>query len=234
MPRRPSTRDLRLDPTVADRMRVALRPGWARSLVVRRIAAVVLVGVAISSALIAHRGERLATVMVAARDLTPGSELVAADLRPVEVDPAFVSPGTLRMTRDGVGRTVTGPVHAGEILTDWRLLGPRLPALLAHDDDARLVPVRLADESVVGLLRTGDVVDVLTESDDPPSDTGTRPPAPRHDGTVLVRGAVVAVVPAERSARDTRAPVVMLAMPERDAHAVAGTALAAPVTVVFH
>ncbi|MBE7193287.1 MAG: flagellar biosynthesis protein FlgA, partial [Gordonia polyisoprenivorans] len=34
--------------------------------------------------------------------------------------------------------------------------------------------------------------------------------------------------------RDTRAPVVMLAMPERDAHAVAGTALAAPVTVVFH
>ena len=231
---RPPARDLRLDPTVVDRVRGALRPGWARSLAVRRIAAGVLVGIALTSALIAHRGTRLATVMVAARDLTPGTELVADDLRAVEIDPAVIPPGALRMTRDGLSRTVTGPVHDGEIMTDWRLLSPRLPALLAHDDGARLVPVRLADDAVVDLLRTGDVVDVLTESDDtsvqnPPSRSG-----PRHDGTVLVRGAVVAVVPAPRSTRDTRAPVVMLAMPERDAHAVAGTALAAPVTVVFH
>ncbi|MEH3154624.1 MAG: SAF domain-containing protein [Gordonia paraffinivorans] len=233
MPRSPA-RDLRLDPTLVDRLRSALRPGWARSLAVRRIGAVVLVGIALTSALIAHRGTRLATVMVAARDLTPGTELVAADLRVAEIDPALVPPGALRMTRDGTGRTVTGPVHDGEILTDWRLLSPRLPALLAADDGARLVPVRLADDAVVDLLRTGDVVDVLTESDDAAADTSPKQPSPRHDGTVLVRGAVVAVVPAPRSARDTRAPVVMLAMPERDAHAVAGTALAAPVTVVFH
>ncbi|GAA1897171.1 SAF domain-containing protein [Williamsia serinedens] len=200
---------------------------------VRRIAAVVLVGVALTSALIAHRGTRLATVMVAARDLTPGTELVAEDLRAADVDPALVPPGALRMTRDGVGRTVTGPVHDGEMLTDWRLLSPRLPALLADDDGARLVPVRLADDAVVDLLRTGDVVDVLTESDDTTADVSARQPA-RHGGTVLVRGAVVAVVPPPRTTRDTRAPVVMLAMPERDAHAVAGTALAAPVTVVFH
>lgn len=195
----------------------------------------VLVGAALTSALIAHRGTRLATVMVAGRDLAPGTELAAADLRVAEVDPSSVPPGALRMTRDGIGRTVTGPVHVGEILTDWRLLSTRLPALLAKDPAARLVPVRLADDAVIDLLRTGDVVDVLTESDDE-SAAGDVPArrASRHDGTVLVRGAVVAVVPAHRTTRDSRAPVVMLAMREADAHAVAGTALAAPVTVVFH
>ncbi|GAA2052195.1 SAF domain-containing protein [Williamsia deligens] len=227
--RRQGPRDHRLDPTVTDRVRVALRPGWTRSLAIRRILAIVLVGAAVTSAVIAHRGTQLATVMVAARDLSPGLELTATDLRAVEVDPSAVPPGALRMTRDGLGRTVTGPVHSGEILTDWRLLSTRLPALLTSDESARLVPVRLADDAVVDLLRTGDVVDVLTEADKPEG-TGTS----RDSGRVLVRGAVVAVVPGHAGSRDTRPPVVMLAMRERDAHAVAGTALAAPVTVVFH
>ncbi|MGJ0119411.1 SAF domain-containing protein [Williamsia sp. MIQD14] len=223
----------RLSPTVADRLRSAARPGWVRTLAVRRVAAIVLLTASIVMAVVAHRGEQLATVLVAAHDLTPGSTLVAGDLVDAQVAPGSVPDGALRMDRDGVGRTVTGPVRGGEILTDWRLLSARLPAQLVGDADARLVPIRLADDAVIDLLRSGDVVDVLTES----ADTDTTGPgrAGPAEGRVLVRGAVVAVVPAH-DARDRggRAPVVMLAMPERDAHAVAGTALAAPVTVVFH
>ncbi|WP_328857368.1 SAF domain-containing protein [Williamsia herbipolensis] len=223
----------RLSPTLTDRLRTAVRPGWIRTVAVRRVAAITLLTGSIVMAVVAHRGEQLSTVLVAAHDLTPGSILVAGDLVDAKVAPGSVPDGALRMDRDGVGRTVTGPVRGGEILTDWRLLSARLPAQLVGDPDARLVPIRLADDAVIDLLRSGDVVDVLTESAD------TDSPGPGRSGPgqgrVLVRGAVVAVVPAH-DARDRggRAPVVMLAMPEHDAHAVAGTALAAPVTVVFH
>ncbi|KQR97508.1 hypothetical protein ASG12_16500 [Williamsia sp. Leaf354] len=223
----------RLSPTLTDRLRTTARPGWVRTLAVRRVAAIVLLTASIVMAVVAHRGEQLATVLVAAHDLTPGSVLVAGDLVDAQVAPGSVPEGALRMDRDGVGRTVTSPVRGGEILTDWRLLSARLPAQLVGDPDARLVPIRLADDAVIDLLRSGDVVDVLTESAD--TDSPGQGRGGPGGGRVLVRGAVVAVVPAH-DARDRggRAPVVMLAMPERDAHAVAGTALAAPVTVVFH
>ena len=46
------------------------------------------------------------------------------------------------------------------MLTDARILGPRL-AGLAAGPDARIVPLHLADAAVLDLIRSGDVVDVL-------------------------------------------------------------------------
>ena len=238
----------RLRPTIIDRCRTAARPGWTRALAVRRALAVGLLVASIVAAVVAHRGEQQVTVMVAARDLSPGVELSPTDLTELRIAPGVIPQGALRMTRDGTGRTVTGPVHRGEVLTDWRLLSPRLPADLIGDSNARLVPVRLADDAVVRLLRAGDVVDVLTEAPDADlSATGAEDGADEPDsraapvsstasGRVLVRGAVVAVVaaPESRAARGSAAPVIMLAMGERDAHTVAGATLAAPLTVVFH
>ncbi|GGF33874.1 SAF domain-containing protein [Williamsia phyllosphaerae] len=238
----------RLQPTIVDRFRSAARPGWTRALAVRRTLAVALLVASIVAAVVAHRGEQQVTVMIAATDLSPGTELAATDLTELRIGPGVVPQGALRMTRDGVGRTVTGPVHRGEVLTDWRLLSPRLPTQLMDDPNARLVPVRLADDAVVRLLRSGDVVDVLTEAPDPQRsasgvdvvtderDSRAAPVSSAASGRVLVRGAVVAVVaaPESRTARGSAAPVIMLAMGEREAHTVAGATLAAPLTVVFH
>ncbi|GAA1456166.1 SAF domain-containing protein [Williamsia maris] len=238
----------RLQPTIVDRLRATARPGWTRALAVRRTLAVALLVASIVAAVVAHRGEQQVTVMIAAHDLSPGTELSATDLAELRIGPGLLPQGALRMTRDGVGRTVTGPVHRGEVLTDWRLLSPRLPTQLMDDPDARLVPVRLADDAVVRLLRSGDVVDVLTEAPDPERsasgvdgvaderDSRAAATSPTASGRVLVRGAVVAVVaaPESRAARGSAAPVIMLAMGEREAHTVAGATLAAPLTVVFH
>ncbi|MBT0566608.1 SAF domain-containing protein [Williamsia sp. CHRR-6] len=226
---------VRLDPTVLDRLHRATRPGWVRTLLVRRIAAAALLIGSVAMAVLAQRDDAPAIVVVATRDLTPGTALVGTDLTTLRVAPDLVPAGALRMDRDGVGRTVTGPIRKGEIMTDARLLSARLPGSLTGDPDARLVPIRLADDAVIDLLRAGDAVDVVTETPDAgaaATDSDTPRAAP-PSARLLVRGAIVALVP-HRDAR-TRAPaVVMLAMSEKAAHEVAAVALSAPVTVVFH
>ena len=59
-----------------------------------------------------------------------------------------------------VGATLAGPARRGEVLTDVRLLGPRL-AESAAGPDARIVPIPLADAALMDLVRPGDVVDIV-------------------------------------------------------------------------
>ena len=123
---------------------------------------------------------------------------------------------------------MTGPVRAGEILTDSRVLTSRLPAQIMQRPDARLVPVKVADTAVIDLLREGDVVDVLSIDD-----AGTTEGSSATK--VLAKAAVVALVSQESGSRtgyDTR--LAVLALPERDAHVVAAATLTAPITLVFH
>ena len=73
--------------------------------------------------------------------------------------PDVVPRGVVPDARPLVGRVLAGAVRAGEPLTDARLVGPGLTALLPPDLVA--APVRLADLAVAALVRTGDRVDVL-------------------------------------------------------------------------
>ena len=57
-----------------------------------------------------------------------------------------------------VGRTLAAPVREGEPVTDVRLVSP---SLLAGYPGRVAVPVRIADADAVGLLQTGDRVDLL-------------------------------------------------------------------------
>ncbi|WP_020109254.1 SAF domain-containing protein [Nocardia sp. 348MFTsu5.1] len=217
-----------LSPTAVDRLRHALRPGWTRSLLVRRACAVALLVVAVVAALTAHRDDELQSVVVAARELAPGVRLTSDDLDFRTVDATAIPTGAITDPAQLVEQTVTGPVHPGEMFTDTRILSSRLPAALLGRDDARLVPVTLSDSSVVDLLREGDVVDVLSINEADSDDASSSP-------SVLAKNAVVALVYAPSSTRSGRdARPVILAMPEHDAHRVAGATLAAPITVVFH
>ncbi|MDH6676270.1 Flp pilus assembly protein CpaB [Rhodococcus sp. LBL1] len=227
--RRETDRSGSLAPTIGDRLGRLARPGWARTDTARRIAAASLVAAAFVLFIRDHRDDGGEPVVVAARDLTPGHVVTADDVRTVArsradlPDAAVADPGAV------VGRTVSSPVRGGEILTDVRLLGPRLAEAAAGSADARVVPVRLSDAGLAKFIREGDRVDVLTV--DAAHDAGTSRPA---TATVLASGATVVLVTPEQASGARRDQVVMLALPAPEASAVAAASLTDAITVTLH
>ncbi|KSU58458.1 MULTISPECIES: SAF domain-containing protein [unclassified Gordonia (in: high G+C Gram-positive bacteria)] len=211
-----------LAPRLRDRLGAALRPGWTRSLLVRRVVAAALVIAAVVVGMTGTRADGDVEVVVAAHELRPGQVVDVADLQSRRIAGATVPGGALTHAGPAIGKTVTGRVRSGEIMTDTRLLSSRLPADLTGDDDARLVPIRLSDEAVTALLRPGDVVDVLTD-----------------EAEVLARRAVVALHAAETQSGGiapggTAAAPVLLAMDATSAHRVAAAGLDTALAVVMH
>jgi Flp pilus assembly protein CpaB len=94
-------------------------------------------------------------VTVAAHDLLSGEVLSSGDLVTRRFPADVAPPGT---ATDAIGRTLAGPVGAGEPITDVRLVAPSLvsgyPGLVA-------LPVRVADADSVALLRVGDRVGLV-------------------------------------------------------------------------
>jgi len=146
------------------------------------------------------------TVLVAARDLTAGALLSADDVRRASLPAAAVPPGALSEPAQAVGRTVTGAVRKGELLTDVRLIGPALLSAVAGPG-AVATPVRLADPDATALLRAGDVIDVLAA---PTAESSAGQPA-----QVVAAGVPVLAVPAnsEESALVDGALVVVATTP---------------------
>jgi Flp pilus assembly protein CpaB len=102
-------------------------------------------------------------VVVAAADLPPGTTLTDADLRVAAFPPALRPAGSSSAADALRGRVLAAAARAGEPLTDVRLVGTGLTALLAPGQVA--APVRLADLAVTGLVRAGDRVDVLAATE---------------------------------------------------------------------
>jgi len=127
-------------------------------------------------------------VLIAARDLSPGALLSAEDVRRASLPVAAVPSGALSDPAQATGRTVTGAVRKGELLTDVRLIGPALLVATAGAG-AVATPVRLADPDATALLRAGDVVDVLAA---PTAESAAGQPA-----QVVAAGVPVLAVPAE-------------------------------------
>ncbi|MDI9894972.1 SAF domain-containing protein [Rhodococcus sp. IEGM 1381] len=219
-----TARKNRLDSTLLDR--ITLRPAWVGSPKFRRVAAGALVALAAVLFVDEAAGDDRVEVITAGRDLTPGTVLTPADVVISDWDSATVPEGALLDTGAVDGQTLTGPVRAGELLTDVRLLGSRT-ATTALGTEARVVPVHLADAGVSDLLREGDQVDVLTvEVQEDPNAV----PAAR----VLASGAVVVLVSADAGGSRQRDRVVLLALPTDDATTVAAASLVSALTVTLH
>ncbi len=163
-------------------------------------------------------------VVVAARDLTPGMRLEPGDVRLAEYSPSTVPDGALSDVAEVETHTVAGPVRAGEPLTDVRLLSSRLAAAAVEMADARIVPIRLTDAGVTGLLREGDTVDVLTVGEGDGERTAQ----------ILAARAVVVLVSPEDTKQRSGDPVVLVAMSSGDASSVAAASLVSSLTVTFH
>lgn len=212
-----------LDPTMFDRLRRASRPDWSRTPAARRVLAG---GLVILAAVAAWRGDPRSDytdVVVTVRDLSPGIQVGAADVQTEKRAVAAVPAGAHTSLDAVVGTTLAGPARRGEILTDVRLLGPRL-AESAVGPDARIVPIPLADAALMDLIRPGDVVDIVAAPTD--DATGAR---------LIATDAVVVLVSAKDTgiaARSSR--VVLVALPAAAAKSVAGVALVQAVTLTLH
>jgi Flp pilus assembly protein CpaB len=217
-----------LNPSALSRLSRALRPDWSRTVAARRVAAAALVVLAAVAAFRSDPDGDRVDAVVAVRDLSPGSSLTADDVRVEKRLTATLPDGATTVVDDVVGATLAGPARRGEILTDVRLLGPRL-ARSAAGPDARIVPLHLADSALLELLRAGDVVDVLASgAPNSGSDTASAPRVVATDAVVVL----VSPKPAQRSPGSER--VVLVALPAATAHRVAGVALAEAVTLTFH
>jgi pilus assembly protein CpaB len=136
----------------------------------RRIAAALLTVLALVLAVrpppgpVPEGAPEVVPVAVSAHDLPHGALLTAADLAIAHYPPDAVPAGAVVEPGRLVRRVLAGAVRAREPITDVRLVGRGLTALLPQGQVA--APVRLADLSVAALARTGDRVDVLATSPD--------------------------------------------------------------------
>jgi Flp pilus assembly protein CpaB len=214
------------------RISTSLRPDWTRTVLARRVAAGGLVVLAGLATLRSNPDGERADVVVAARDLRPGTALTPDDVRIEKRLTATVPDGSQASLGAVVGATLAGPTRRGEVLTDVRLLGSRLAEAALGPKagpGARIVPLHLADSALTDLVRVGDVVDVLAA---PSTDSQAKEQAVSR---VVATDAVVVLVSARQKIQAADGDrVVLVALPARVANTVAGSALGQTVTFVLH
>lgn len=214
-----------LDPTVRERLAHALRPDFTRTVQARRVAAGLLVVIAAVLALRADPAGVHSVAVVAAADLSPGKTLEPQHLRLERRSRAALPDGTQDDIGALLGATLAGPVRRGEVLTDVRVLGSRL-AELSVGPDARVVPLRLADDAVLDVIRPGDVVDVLGVPGTAFGESSQDRPR------MLAANAIVVLVSPQPRAGEDR--VVLVALPAGGATSLAGASLAHSITLAIH
>ena len=194
----------------------------------RRVAAGLLTALALLLALrpapapATDTATRAVAVVVAGRDLAAGTELSATDLAVARLPPEFAPTGSATDPADLAGRVLAGSVRADEPLTDVRLVGAGVTALLEPGQVA--APVRLADLAVAALVRTGDRVDVLAS-----------PPEADRAETV-VAGALVLAAGATNGATAAADPadgLILVAVDGATAARLAAAAASSTLTVTL-
>jgi Flp pilus assembly protein CpaB len=175
----------------------------------RRPLAAVLAGLAVLAGVRAYAAPPppTVTVLTAARDIAPGATVAPDDLTARPLPPEAVPSGMVRSAAEAVGRTTTGPVRAGEPLTDVRLL---TDDLLVHHPGDVAAPVRIGDPGSVRLLRVGDRITLYAadpQGEREPVEAASAVPVisiprARAEGVSAVSGALVVVaVPPETARR---------------------------------
>jgi Flp pilus assembly protein CpaB len=186
----------------------------------RRVLGAVLVSIAVLATIesLAPAPSPSRPVVVAARELDPGATLSAADLRVVRMPPALVPAGASSSVSRMLGAVLTGAMHAGEVVTDLRLLGRSL--LARYPPGLVAAPVRIGDAAVVELLHVGDRIDVFAaDSDRAPAD-------------LVVRGVTVVALPQDGDTSREGA-LVVLALTVTQAARLARAAAAAPLSIAL-
>jgi pilus assembly protein CpaB len=197
---------------------------FGRAVLLRRVAAAVLVALAAVVALYPQRDHFPGdVVVVAARDLSPGTVVEASQLTLRRLPAESIPDGAAKATAAVLGRTLAAPVRRGETLTDVRLTGPDLVRSIANSPEMVSVPLRLADPDVATLLYAGATVDVVTAGPQ------------QGEPVMLARGArVLAVLQSGSRTGEHDGKLVLVALDPVAATRVAATSISHDLTVTVH
>lgn len=202
----------------------------------RRPLAAVLAGAAALLALVSLRPPDPPTVavLVTRADVAPGQVLGPSDVEVAAWPPGVAPAGVLTSFEELPDRPVAAPLVAGEPLLPERFLAPSM--LAVYGAGLVAAPVRLADAGSAGLLRAGDIVDVLAATAATmPEDVGTaaRTVASRVrvllagvDHTGATDGLSAAVAPSDGA-------LVVLLTTQQTAAEIAGAAVTSRLSVVL-
>lgn len=201
-------------------LRTLRTPGWRRSLLLRRLAALVLLLLAAVSAL--HNARDTGPhALVVARDIAAGESVTASDFVIAGVPTHLLPEGALSDSSELEGRVAATTLQVGMVPTDLNFIGHALLAELVPEpagEPVNLVPLKLAEPEIIPLLRHGDTVTVISHR------------AEATEPEVVATGARV-VLAEEGEGRDPA--TVLIALPESAARQVAATALYSPLAVVL-
>ncbi|MDN5853374.1 MAG: SAF domain-containing protein, partial [Actinomycetia bacterium] len=98
-------------------------------------------------------------VVVAAHDLTSGTDLSDDDLQVRQVPPDVAASNAYAAVDAVVGESLSGPVRRGETITDMRLIGTDL--LAGYPTGSTLATVRIADAQSLWGVEVGVYVDII-------------------------------------------------------------------------
>ncbi|HLR85270.1 MAG TPA: SAF domain-containing protein [Nocardioidaceae bacterium] len=129
-------------------------------------------------------------VVVAAHDLSSGTDLSDDDLEVRHVPSEAVASNAYTAVDDVAGESLSGPVRRGEAITDMRVIGTDL--LAGYPPGSTLATVRIADTHSLWGVEAGTYIDVVGVDVD-----GDR------SGKILADDAQVVAIP--ESADDSRA-----------------------------
>lgn len=126
----------------------------------RRVLAATLTGLAVWAAVTAvTRSPDTREVLVAARDLGSGATVLRSDLETRRLPDSAV-PAGLAASPEIVGRALAGPMRAGEVFTDRRVVDPR------DLSRGRVLSTVEVSSATAELLRPGDAVDLLAVAEE--------------------------------------------------------------------
>jgi Flp pilus assembly protein CpaB len=180
------------------------------------VLAAVLTGISAA----APEGPPTTRVVRTTTEISGGTRLSTADLRVDEVVAADVPESAIADPAILLGRTLAASVPKGQILTKLAVTSPRS----AIGPGRVLAPIRLADAEVVGLLRAGDVVDVLAAD------------AQSEQAFVAGREVRVVTVPQQPDAgagADPTGALILVEVDQETAQVLARAAVAATLTIIW-
>lgn len=183
--------------------------------------------------------------LVVSRDLPAGHTLLPDDVRAVGLSTSAQPANAITDAAEASGRVLAGPMVAGEMLLDSRLVGPSL--LDGGPSGNVAMPLRLEDPAEAGFLSPGDHVDVLaarrtTELGALPDQDEAAQAAPTAE--VVARDVVVLAIPGSGSSGaggliggsttgPTAGSVLVVSVGQSQAAEIAGAAANARLSVVL-
>lgn len=186
-----------------------------RTRFLRKLLAIGLIICALGFAAFDHYRPQHGTVRIitAASNLNSGTKVSATDLS-IQHIPKNLAPDASIADTDLIeGKTLAGPMTAGEIFTQNRFVSPALADALVGEPHSKIVAIKPADAGIISVLQVGDVVDVIAARN------GENNAAP------IATGAKVAATGDEEN--------VFLALPAGAAEIVASINIDTPITLVL-